>query len=230
LRLGLPTVIDEAYVELSDERSLHFLVAEFPNAVVLRTFSKAYGLAGMRVGYALGHPATIRLLSRVKVPWNLSSLAIAAAIAALDDVEVQERRLVSLKNGREYLQRELSAIAGVRVLPSAANFVLVDVASSGVPADAVVERMLTRGFFIRLLRSHRAGRSLVRISVGDEQQNRGCARALREVVLADRSLADRSLADRSLADRSLAEVASPPRAAAAVPASSASSPGLMAQR
>jgi histidinol-phosphate/aromatic aminotransferase/cobyric acid decarboxylase-like protein/choline kinase len=76
LRLGLPTVIDEAYYELGHGTSLSYLTQQFPNAIVLRTFSKAYGLAGLRVGYAIGHAAVIRLLSRVKVPWNVPEIAM----------------------------------------------------------------------------------------------------------------------------------------------------------
>jgi histidinol-phosphate aminotransferase len=183
LRLGLPTVIDEAYHELShDGASLHHLVAEYPNALVFRTFSKAYGLAGLRIGYALGHPAHIRLLSRVKLPWNLSSLAIAAASATLDDMAEQARRIAALQAGREYLEGELAKLPGVRVIPSEANFVLVDVADTGLEAATILEEMLARGFFIRSLGAHRAGGNLVRITVGDPTQNRRCLRAFRQVV------------------------------------------------
>ncbi len=183
LRLGLPTVIDEAYYELcNDDGSKHHLIAEFPNALVLRTFSKAFGLAGVRVGYALGHPAHIRLLARVKVPWNLSSLAIAAAIAALDDVEEQQRRLDALRGGRSYLEGELAKLRGLRVIPSEANFVLVDADATGMSSDEIVERMLRKGIFIRSLSSHRAGGNLVRITVGSADQNRRCVRAFRQVL------------------------------------------------
>ena len=182
LRLGLPTVIDEAYVEFaSDGRTMSGLISEFPNAIVLRTFSKAYGLAGLRVGYALAHPAQIRLLSRVKVPWNLPSVAIAAAIAVLDDVTEQSRRMGLLREGGEYLVAELSRLPGLQVTPCEANFVLVDTSGSHLTAEAVVEKLLLRGVFLRSLRSHRGGRSLVRITIGDEAQNRSCVGALREL-------------------------------------------------
>ncbi len=190
LGLGLPTVIDEAYYELStDGRSLHHLVAEFPNALVLRTFSKAFGLAGLRVGYALGHPAHIRLLSRVKVPWNLSALSIAGACAALEDVEEQQRRVRWLREGRDFLEGELRRM-GLSVLPSEANFVLVDVESTRLSPETIVDEMLGRGFFIRLLRSHRAGGSLVRITVDRPEQNAAFLAALASVL--QRSIPRRS--------------------------------------
>jgi histidinol-phosphate aminotransferase len=185
LALGLPTVIDEAYVEFADDgRTMAPLVAEYPNALVLRTFSKAYGLAGLRVGFMVAHPAQIRLLSRVKVPWNLPTVSIAAALAALDDVAEQSGRLEALREGAEYLVSELSRLPGLQVTPCEANFVLVDTSATGVSAERVVASMLSRGVFLRSLRSHRGGRSLVRITTGDEPQNRRCVAGLREIFLA----------------------------------------------
>jgi histidinol-phosphate aminotransferase len=184
LRLGLPTVIDEAYVEFArDGVTQSKLIAEFPNAIVLRTFSKAYGLAGLRVGYVLAHPAQVRLLSRVKVPWNLPSVSIAAAIAALDDAPEQSRRLDAFREGSDYLVAELSRLPGLHLTACEANFVLVDTSSTHLTAEAVVEQMLTRGVFLRSLRSHRGNRSLVRITIGDEVQNRRCVSAMRELFL-----------------------------------------------
>ncbi len=186
LRLGLPTVVDEAYYELGETpESLSYLLAEFPNAIFLRTFSKAFGLAGMRMGYAVAHPAVIRLLARVKVPWNISAITIAAATAALEDVAEQDERLRLLREGRAFLVRELGALHGVEVSPSEGNFVLVDVAGrSGVSAELVVEAMLRRGVFLRSLAVHHAGRSLVRITVGSAEQNSRCVEALRQVLAA----------------------------------------------
>jgi histidinol-phosphate aminotransferase len=183
LRLGLPTVIDEAYHEFAaDDASLAHLLADHPNAILLRTFSKAYGLAGLRVGYALARPVIVRLLGRVKLPWSVSSIAIAAACAALDDEVEQRRRVRALRVGRAYLEREIARLPGMSVLPTEANFVLVDVQGAGLGADEMVERLLARGIFVRSLASHRAGRGLLRITVGDASQNRRCLEALRAVV------------------------------------------------
>lgn len=186
LGLGLPTVIDEAYFELGETpESLVYLLAEHPNAIISRTFSKAFGLAGMRIGYALAHPVVINLLSRVKLPWNVSGLTIAAASAALDDIEEQEARLRQLREGRAYLMRELATIPGVKALPSEANFVLVDVASCGTTSDAVLKGMLERGVFVRALTVHHAGRGMVRITVGTREQNERCISVLRRVLGVD---------------------------------------------
>jgi histidinol-phosphate aminotransferase len=181
LRLGLPTVIDEAYYELGESpESLAYLLAEFPNAIFLRTFSKAFGLAGLRVGYSITHPAVTRLLARVKLPWNVSGLSVAAALAALDDIAEQEERVRLLCEGRAYLARELRAMPGVDVSEGDANFVLVDIA--GVAAEQVVARLLRRGILVRTLAAHHAGRSMVRITVGTPEQNAACVAALRADV------------------------------------------------
>ena len=183
LRLGLPTVIDEAYYELGETpESLAYLLSEFPNAIILRTFSKAFGLAGLRIGYALAHPAVIRLLARVKLPWNISTVTVAAASAALDDVAEQEDRLRQLRDGRAWLTRELRRIPGVQAMPSEGNFVLIDVATQNLSSEAIVDAMLGLGVFVRTLTVHHAERSMVRITVGSHEQNARCVDALRHVL------------------------------------------------
>jgi histidinol-phosphate aminotransferase len=184
LRLGLPTAIDEAYYELGETAdSLAHLLVEFPNAIIIRTFSKAFGLAGMRLGYGLAHPAVVKLLMRSKVPWNISSITLAAAAAAIDDVVEFEVRTERLRSGRKYLMAQLSRIRGLSVVPTeAGNFVLVDVSGTGSSAQSIVDAMLSDNVYIRLLSVHHAKRSFVRITVGTEEQNARCVQALREVV------------------------------------------------
>jgi histidinol-phosphate aminotransferase len=183
LRLGLPTAIDEAYHELGETPdSLTHLLAEFPNAILIRTFSKAFGLAGIRLGYALAHPAVTKLLLRAKLPWNISSLTLAAGVAALDDVEEFEQRMAHLRKGRSYLELELGKIRALSVIAGEGNFVLLDVAKVGVSAEAIVEAMLVEGVYIRSLAVHHAKRSYVRVTVGTEDQNRRCVEAMRKVL------------------------------------------------
>ena len=183
LRLGLPTAIDEAYHELGETpESLTHLLAEFPNAILIRTFSKAFGLAGLRLGYALAHPAVTRLLLRAKLPWNISSLTLAAGLAALEDVAEFEQRMGHLRKGREYLEAELGKVRALSVIAGDGNFVLLDVAKVGVSAESIVEAMLAEGVYIRSLAVHHAKRSYVRVTVGTEEQNRRCVEAMRKVL------------------------------------------------
>lgn len=182
LRLGLPTVIDEAYIELGSGGSLSYLLKEFPNALVLRTFSKAYGLAGLRLGYVLAHSKVISLLSRVKVPWNVPAVTIAAASAAIDDVAEQEARLSELRTGRDELLLTLARIPGVVPVPSEGNFLLMDISATGLTADELVRGVLEQGVLIRSLAVHHATKRYVRVTIGTTEQNRRCAEAILRAV------------------------------------------------
>ncbi len=181
-RLGLPTVVDEAYVELGGSRSFAYLLREHPNLILLRTFSKAFGLAGLRIGYALAHPTVVELLSRVKVPWSLPSVTLAAAEAALDDVTEQEARVSELTNARDELVRKISALPLLTALPSEGNFVLVDISQTGLSAADFVAAVLAEGVLIRSLEVHHATRRFVRITVGNTEQNLACVQAIARVV------------------------------------------------
>jgi histidinol-phosphate aminotransferase len=182
LRLGLPTVIDEAYYEFGEAESFAHLLAEFPNAIVLRTFSKAFGLAGMRLGYALAHPAVIRLVSRVKVPWNIPAITLAAASAALDDAAEFSARMGELRQERDLLVSRLARIEGLAPVDSEGNFVLVDVGGTGMTAERLVESMLKDGVLIRSLAVHHARRSYLRVTVGTRAQNERCVAAFERVL------------------------------------------------
>jgi histidinol-phosphate aminotransferase len=182
LDLGIPTVIDEAYFELSDAESNVGLLDRYPNAIVLRTFSKAHGLAGMRVGYLFAHEAAVKLLQRVKVPWNLSSVAIAAASAALDDQEEFRSRMSILRSERTRIAEGLSNLPGVEVVAAEGNFVLLDVASLRISAQEFVAQLLREKVLIRALGAHHAGRSFIRITVAAESDNTRCLKAFERVV------------------------------------------------
>ncbi|HEX3777228.1 MAG TPA: histidinol-phosphate transaminase [Polyangiaceae bacterium] len=182
LRLGLPTVIDEAYHEFGEGESFSRLLEEFPNAIIMRTFSKAFGLAGIRLGYALAHPAVVRLLSRVKVPWNIPAITLAAASAALDDAAEFDARIAELRTSRDELIQRLCRIDGLVPTPSEGNFVLIDVSATGQSAERLVEAMLKDGVLIRSLSVHHARRSYVRVTVGTPEQNARCVAAFERVL------------------------------------------------
>jgi histidinol-phosphate aminotransferase len=182
LRLGLPTVIDEAYVELGDGESYAGLVSEYANAIVLRTFSKAYGLAGLRLGYLFANPTVVSLLERVKVPWSISGVTLAAVSAALDDSAEFEARVRELRVSRAELVAGLSRISGVAAIPSDGNFVLADVSALGVTAERFVDAVRGEGFLLRSLSVHHATRSYVRVTVGSPTQNARCLIAVERVA------------------------------------------------
>ncbi len=187
LRLGLPTVIDEAYVGFVDDEERADvgqadLIREFPNAIVLRTFSKDYGLAGLRIGYALSSPPVARLLTRVKLPWNVSVVALAAAHASLDDVAEIRQRRAAVREQRATLAEGFRAIDGIKVFEGDGNFILVEVSDTGLSTEVIVRAMLAENMLIRSLASHHLKRGFVRITVGTSADNRRCVDTFRKVL------------------------------------------------
>jgi histidinol-phosphate aminotransferase len=170
LEVGKLVVVDEAYVEFAGG-SVVKEVKRYQNLLVLRTFSKAFGLAGLRVGYAIGNPKLIEALEQTRAPFNVNSLAQAAAIAALRDRQYLRKVVATIRKGRTYMRRELLKL-GARVLPSDANFLMVDATSLGTDAPALCEFLAKKGILIRDLSNFKgAGPSWVRITVGKPEQN-----------------------------------------------------------
>jgi histidinol-phosphate aminotransferase len=170
--------LDEAYLEFGRERGSQDArpwLDEHPNLVLLRTFSKAYGLAGLRVGYALSHPEVASLLDRVRPAFNLNSVAQAGAVAALaDQAHVRHAVAVTVRE-LDRVRSELSAL-GLWAAPSAGNFLLVDL---GNEALATYQALLRRGIIVRPVADYGLGQYL-RISMGLPEQNDRLLAALRE--------------------------------------------------
>lgn len=182
-------VVDEAYIEYVNDpafpnasRWTDFMVErgrgpfdnKFANLVVVRTFSKAYGLAGLRVGYALSHPSVAGMLNRVRQPFNVNLMALAAATAALEDQEHLDKTLATNRTGLAQLQAGFAAL-GVKHLPSAGNFVLID---CGRPAGAVYEAMLRQGVIVRPVGNYQLPNHL-RVTIGTQAQNERMLGALK---------------------------------------------------
>ncbi len=162
-------VLDEAYHEYSERIGIpdgSRWLARYPNLVITRTFSKAFGLAGLRVGYALSHPDIADLLNRVRQPFNVSVPALAAAAAAMDDRAHLEATLALNRDGIDRLRAGLAAL-GLAVPASAGNFVLADL---GRPAAPVNEALLRQGVIVRPLDNYGLPNHL-RITTGTAAQN-----------------------------------------------------------
>jgi histidinol-phosphate aminotransferase len=169
-------VIDEAYIEYAGEGQSADAVnwlASHPNLVVTRTFSKAYGLAGARVGYAVSSGEIADLLGRVRQPFNVNSLALAGAEAALADRQFIEASRRSNSEGMSQLTRGLSEL-GISYSPSAGNFILADFQSDPMP---VYEALLQAGIIIRPVGNYGLHNHL-RITIGTPDQNRALLAAL----------------------------------------------------
>jgi histidinol-phosphate aminotransferase len=174
-------VLDEAYYEYANRpgysRSLD-LVREGRNVLVLRTFSKVYGLAGLRLGYGLARPEIIQALDRVRHPFNTSALAQAGALAALDDQEHVRRSLEMNHAGLAQLSRGLEEL-GVSFLPSVANFILADVGDGKSVSDA----LLQLGVVVRPMAWMGIPQS-IRVTVGTAEENRKFLAALAKALSA----------------------------------------------
>jgi len=173
-------VVDEAYIEFA--RNPDCLKTGSPAdltrpLVTLRTFSKAYGLAGLRVGYGIMPAELAGLLHRVRQPFNVNALAQAAAAAALDDRDFLQRAIRLIHDGLESLYAALDRL-GLDYFQTESNFFLIDVKR---PADEVFEEMLRQGVIVRSMRTYGYPR-YIRVNVGLEEENRRFVRALETVL------------------------------------------------
>jgi len=174
-------VLDEAYAEFSD-LSLIKLVDEFENLVVLRTFSKAFGLAGLRVGYGIANKEIIDYMLRIKPPFNVGVVGQRAAMGALKDKEYLNQSISTAKKGREFLSQELSSMSGIRVYPSRANFLLIRLLGEKT-ATEVTERMFVHGVITRNCKHFKGmGDDFIRISVGTSEENKRFLECFKEAV------------------------------------------------
>jgi histidinol-phosphate aminotransferase len=168
-------VIDEAYNEyLSHELRSDTVkwLKRHPNLIVSRTFSKAYGLAGLRVGYGLAHPSVADVMNRVRQPFNVNSLALAAAAAALDDMEFVAKSYAENLQGMKQLAEGFEALQ-LEHIPSHGNFVTVRVGK----AAEMFKRLLRRGVIVRPIAGYGMPEHL-RVSIGTAQENEKFLQAL----------------------------------------------------
>ncbi|WP_019866295.1 histidinol-phosphate transaminase [Methylovulum miyakonense] len=173
-------VLDEAYFEfVSQSAAINSIdwLKKFPNLIITRTFSKAYGLAGLRVGYSLSCPEIADILNRVRQPFNNNSLALAAAEAALADEEHLHNTISNNRLGMQQLTDGFKAL-GLPWIPSAGNFVSVDVKREGMP---VYEALLRKGVIVRPVANYEMP-GFLRISIGTPAENTLFLQALSEVL------------------------------------------------
>ena len=173
-------VLDEAYIEFVRDRKaangLDF-IRDYPRVVVLRTFSKLYGLAGLRIGYGFSSREIVDYMNRVRQPFNANSLAQAAALAALDDKEFVKRTLDLVRDGLTYLFGRLAEL-GLEYCPTQTNFFLI---KSPLGAERTYELMLREGVIVRSMGSYGLD-EYIRINVGLPEENERFIRSLAKVL------------------------------------------------
>jgi histidinol-phosphate aminotransferase len=172
-------VVDEAYDTFID-------VDDFPvtlkyidnkNVLVLKTFSKAFGLAGLRIGYAIGQSKLTSYMEKARQPFNVNLLAQSAAIAALDDKKFLQKTRSAVLKGKNYIYDCLSSL-GVSYVPSVTNFILIDVGRDG--AD-VFNRMLNRGVIVRDMKQYGL-KNFIRVTIGTKKENERFIKVLKKTL------------------------------------------------
>ncbi|MDM8560013.1 histidinol-phosphate transaminase [Candidatus Parabeggiatoa sp. HSG14] len=174
-------VIDEAYYEYAIENpdypdSLEWL-SDYPNLVTVRTFSKAYGLAGLRVGYSISHPDVANLLNRVRQPFNVNNIALIAATTALTDNEYLEKSIALNREGMQQLTQVFDEMK-LQYIDSVCNFVSVEVGDGA----AVYESLLCEGIIVRPIGGGYKMPQHLRVSIGTKAENEQFIKALRKVL------------------------------------------------
>jgi histidinol-phosphate aminotransferase len=173
-------VFDEAYSEYIDRPDFPDtikLLKDWPNAIVLHTFSKIYGLAGLRVGYGVGSPELIAQIRKVRLPFNISLSGQVACLAALDDSKHLARSKKLNSQGREYLYRQLQAL-GIAYVPSEGNFILIDPKTDSLPVFTALQKM---GVIVRPVKNY-GYQTELRVTIGTARQNRKLIGALKQVL------------------------------------------------
>lgn len=173
-------VIDEAYMEYVDQPEYPNSIAlqeHYPNLISTRSFSKFHGLAGLRVGYGISHPEIADLLNRIRLPFNVNSCALAAAIAALDDEAHQQAVRAFNLEGMQMMRKAYTDLA-IDFIPSVTNFLTIDCKQ---PADAVYLALLKQGIIVRPLLPYAMPNHL-RISIGFPEDNAALMNALPKVL------------------------------------------------
>ena len=146
---GTFLVLDEAFVDFCEEESAKHLIRQSPQAVLLRSMTKFFAIPGLRLGYAIAAPQTIEALASLQDPWNVNTAAQVAGIASLADADYRRRTREYIDRERERLAAGLAAIAGLRVFPSRANYLLVEITDGGTTAGELRARLVQSGLLIR---------------------------------------------------------------------------------
>jgi len=169
--------VDEAYGEFADETMAN-RVEEFGNLVVLKTFSKAMGLAGLRIGYSAASKSLSEEICMVKPPYNINSFSQRAAMLVLEETGLMRERIGQIVAAREWLYNELKSLDGITVFPSRANFLLIKVPDGRL----IYERLLKQGILVRHFIGHPVLGNCLRVTLGLDEDNKEFLRVLKEAI------------------------------------------------
>jgi histidinol-phosphate aminotransferase len=173
-------VVDEAYIDFSHQESMAATVQQYPNLVVLQTFSKAFGLAGIRLGVAISNPKIISYMLRVKAPYNINKLTADVAMKAFDNPELLKHNIEAIRDERSYVAEQLRHSGAVeKVYPSNANFLLFKVRD----AEEVYKKLAEKGVIVRYRGNEPLCEDCLRVTIGLPDENVRFLKALKEVLV-----------------------------------------------
>lgn len=173
-------IFDEAYADFVDSPSYPKtidLIKEGGNILMLRSFSKAYGLAGLRIGYGIGSQETIDYLNKMRDPFNVNRLAQLAAVSALNDLEFLDRTKKIIRTGRDYLYQAFQK-RNIKYIPTLANFILIEVPIRG---EEIFEKLLKEGVIVRPLKEYEL-ENYIRVTIGRPKENKKFIQALDKIL------------------------------------------------
>jgi threonine-phosphate decarboxylase len=180
---GAYLLLDEAFVDFVETASLKIHLGRFPHLLILRSFTKFFGIPGMRLGFLLGAPALVAHLSGEQEPWSVNTMAQAMGRACLADSEYISRTRTLIQREREFLQDRLAALPELTAFPSVVNYLLVKLTRPGMTAAALRERMLAHRIVIRDASNfHGLDERFFRIAVRSREENERLLAALEQCL------------------------------------------------
>jgi len=180
---GAYLLLDEAFVDFVEAASLKIHLGRFPRLLILRSFTKFFGIPGMRLGFLLGAPELVAHLSGEQVPWSVNSMAQVMGRACLADLQYMSRTRTLINRERQFLLHRLAALPGLTSFPSAVNYLLVKLTRPGMTAAALREQMLAHGIVIRDASNFRGlDERFFRMAVRSRKENERLLQALEQCL------------------------------------------------
>ena len=169
-------IVDEAYIQFGGE-SVISLINKYPNLIILRTFSKVFGLAGLRIGIMISNKVLISQFAKVKLPYNLNIFTLTTLEKIIDNIEIINNHLALIKEEKKYLKNKLIKFDKFKIIPSETNFFLVKVPNS----KWLLNELLKYGILVRDVSNYPMLENHLRISVGKKEDNIKLIKALKKI-------------------------------------------------
>lgn len=172
-------IVDEAYIDFSRQESMAAMVQQYPNLVVLQTFSKAFGMAGIRLGVAISNPEIIKFMLRVKAPYNINKLTADVALDAFEKIDLVKFNINKIREERKYVAEQLAYSDAVqKVYPSNANFLLFKIHN----AKEIYQKLAQKGIIVRYRGNEPLCEDCLRVTIGMPDENVRFLKALKEIL------------------------------------------------